>query len=210
MSTTFPRRSDTVNGCELSHPVAPPREGIALSMGNLGCIAASKSCLTFMMNAFHQVGCGGDCVLRVSLLSFVHSSRPHDANGRRATTCHDELHPHLRYRLAVFWLVALSSILLTSLGSGLSRLAWPTSSMVSIPTSAPFSVTGSALRPLFCSMRSPSSKRSAREETVGTFVFIRSRTLEYLSGEWAAVMISSRVSMATRFPLSSKTGKSSW
>src|SRR5215212_3167223 len=32
-------------------------------------------------------------------------------------------------------------------GSGPSRLAWPTSSMVSMPTSSPFSVTGSALRP---------------------------------------------------------------
>ena len=42
------------------------------------------------------------------------------------------------------------------------------------------------------------------------FVFIRSRTLSYLSGEWAAVMISSRVIMPTSFPFSSTTGKSSW
>src|SRR5918999_1711119 len=68
------------------------------------------------------------------------------------------------------------------LGSGPSRLAWPTSSMVSMPTSSPFSVTGSALSPLCWRMRSPYSKRSAWEEIVGTFVFIRSRTLEYLSG----------------------------
>jgi hypothetical protein len=46
-------------------------------------------------------------------------------------------------------------------------------------------------------MRRPSSKRSAWGEIVGTFVFISSRTLEYLSGEWAALMISSRVIMPT-------------
>ena len=46
------------------------------------------------MNAFHMAGCVGDCVLRVSLLSFFLSSRPHDAKGRRATTYHDDaLHP---------------------------------------------------------------------------------------------------------------------
>ena len=45
---------------------------------------------------------------------------------------------------------------------------------------------------------------------MGTFVFISSRTLEYLSGEWAAAMISSRVIMPTSLPLSSTTGKSSW
>src|ERR687894_2784114 len=69
------------------------------------------------------------------------------------------------------------------LGSSPSRLAWPTSSMVSMPTSSPFSVTGSALRPLCLRMGRASSKRSAWEDMVGTFVFIRSRTLEYLSGE---------------------------
>src|SRR5215213_2463654 len=46
--------------------------------------------------------------------------------------------------------------------------------MVSMPTSSPFSVTGSALRPLCCSMRRPSLKRSACEEMVGTFVFVLS------------------------------------
>src|SRR5918994_3668593 len=56
MRTTFPRRPAAVNGCELSHSVALPREGNSPSMGNLGCIAASKSSLAFMMNTFHLVG----------------------------------------------------------------------------------------------------------------------------------------------------------
>src|SRR5215213_9263445 len=62
-------------------------------------------------------------------------------------------------------------------GSGPSRLAWPTSSMVSIPTSSPFSVTGSALRPLCCRMGSASSKRSAWGGIVETSVLSSSRTL---------------------------------
>src|SRR2546422_5764034 len=34
MRTTFPRRPSAVNGCELSHSVAPPRDGISPSTGN--------------------------------------------------------------------------------------------------------------------------------------------------------------------------------
>src|SRR5918994_7893809 len=81
------------------------------------------------------------------------------------------------------------------LGSGPSRLAWPTSSIVSMPTSSPFSVTGSALSPLCCRMGRASSNRSAWGEIVGTFVFIREGALVSLSGEWAAAMIPSHVIM---------------
>ncbi|MEX0270175.1 hypothetical protein AB3R30_13605 [Leptolyngbyaceae cyanobacterium UHCC 1019] len=34
MSTTFPRSSSTVNGCELSHAIAPTREGSSPSISN--------------------------------------------------------------------------------------------------------------------------------------------------------------------------------
>ena len=45
----------------------------------------------------------------------------------------------------------------------------------------------------------------------GTDIYwARSRTLEYLCGEWAAAMISSRVIMPSSLPFSSTTGKSSW
>src|SRR5712692_4752422 len=73
MSTTFPRRSAAASGGELSHAVAPPREGTSPSMGNgtaAGCLAASKSLFAFMMNAFHMLGC-------VDEVRLHHSGRRH-------------------------------------------------------------------------------------------------------------------------------------
>src|SRR2546421_3538547 len=73
MSTTFPRRSAAESGGELSHAVAPPREGISPSMGNgtaAGCLAASKSLFAFMMYAFHMLECVGEVRLH-------HSGRRH-------------------------------------------------------------------------------------------------------------------------------------
>src|SRR5829696_10265960 len=80
MRTTFPRRPAAVNGCELSHPVAPPREGNSPSMGNLGCIAASKSWFAFMMNAFHIVGCVGN--VRIEYSGRRHRSAALLSSGR--------------------------------------------------------------------------------------------------------------------------------
>src|SRR5881275_224318 len=66
MSTTFPRRPAAESGGELSHPVAPPREGNSPSMGNgtaAGCLVASKSWFAFMMYAFPLFGCLSDARL---------------------------------------------------------------------------------------------------------------------------------------------------
>src|SRR6266699_6372114 len=63
MRTTFPRKPAVVKGGELSHAVAPAREGISPSMDNriaAGCLAASKSLFAFMMNTFHMFGRAGD------------------------------------------------------------------------------------------------------------------------------------------------------
>src|SRR6267143_2346203 len=46
--TTFPRRSALVSGCELSHPVAPPREGNSPSTGNGAMVAVSKTASRLM------------------------------------------------------------------------------------------------------------------------------------------------------------------
>src|SRR5918998_6315162 len=89
MRTTFPRRSAAVKGGELSHPVAPPREGNSPSTGSLGCIAASKSCFAFTTSAFHLGGCtawtpvekGCGC----SITATWPSSPPHRHVSR--TTC---------------------------------------------------------------------------------------------------------------------------
>src|SRR6266516_5024528 len=73
MSTTFPRRPAAARGGELSHAVAPLKEGNSPSMGNgtaAGCLAASKSLFAFMMNTFHMLGCVGDVPMH-------HSGRRH-------------------------------------------------------------------------------------------------------------------------------------
>src|SRR5690349_19156873 len=66
MSTTFPRRSAADSGGELSHTVAPPREGNSPSIGkctSARCLAASKSLCMFMLYAFHKLGCAGEVPL---------------------------------------------------------------------------------------------------------------------------------------------------
>src|SRR5437660_8745732 len=73
MSKTLPPRSAAESGGELSHAVAPPREGSSPSIGNgtaAGCLAASKSLFIFIMYAFHMVGCVGNVPLH-------HSGRRH-------------------------------------------------------------------------------------------------------------------------------------
>src|SRR5262245_24121114 len=57
MRTTFPPSSAAVKGGELSHPVAPPREGNSPSRGNsaaAGWIVARKSWFAFLIKAFHS------------------------------------------------------------------------------------------------------------------------------------------------------------
>src|SRR6266849_2025709 len=83
MRTTFPRRSAAESGGELSHAVAPPREGISPSMGNgtaAGCLAASKSLFAFMKYAFHMLGCVGEVRLH-------HSGRRHRSASAGRRTC---------------------------------------------------------------------------------------------------------------------------
>src|SRR5215212_6683494 len=92
----------------------------------------------------------------------------------------------------------------------LNKLAWPMSSMVSMPASLPLSTTGRARSPLSPRSLYPSLKRSAPGASDGNFVFIMSRTLVNLSGEWAALRISLRVRIPTSLPSSPTTGKSSW
>lgn len=87
MRTTLPRRPAAVNGCELSHSVALPREGNSPSMDTwtaadvIGCTAllpsarvsigapiaqwilASRSWSIFMMNPFHTIRSVGTVAL---------------------------------------------------------------------------------------------------------------------------------------------------
>src|SRR5262245_17361527 len=69
-STTLPRRPAGVNGGELSHPVAPAREGNEPSTGNwtaAGCIVARKSWLAFMRNVFHSFASWSICLSSVTV-----------------------------------------------------------------------------------------------------------------------------------------------
>src|SRR5258708_9961359 len=66
MRTTVPRRPAAESGGELSHAVAPLREGNSPSTGNgtaAGCLVASKSWFIFMMYAFPLFGCLSDARL---------------------------------------------------------------------------------------------------------------------------------------------------
>src|SRR6266404_5386281 len=55
MRTTFPRRPAVVNGCELSHSVALPREGNSPSMGNRTA-AGVICCPTLLSSAEVSIG----------------------------------------------------------------------------------------------------------------------------------------------------------
>ena len=50
MRATFPRRLAAVNGCELSHPTAPPRAGNSPSTGNRAGLVPRASAPPAMPN----------------------------------------------------------------------------------------------------------------------------------------------------------------
>src|SRR6202030_4455606 len=70
---TFPRRLAAVNGGELSHSVAPPREGSSPSMGNL-TVAGVVCCATLLSSAKVAIGIPiavASIVANMSLCAFM-------------------------------------------------------------------------------------------------------------------------------------------
>src|SRR4051812_29277458 len=66
IKTTWPRRPAAVNGGELSHWVAPAREGNEPSTGNrtvAGCVVARRSWLALVKSVLHSFTSSAICLL---------------------------------------------------------------------------------------------------------------------------------------------------